>query len=41
MPEQSGPSAAIAPPIPDHSAIERVRPSPGGQIAVISASVVG
>ena len=39
-PESSGPSAAIAPPIADQSAIERVRASPA-QSAVISASVVG
>ena len=40
-PASSGPSAAIAPPRPDHSAIERVRPGPGTHSAVISASVVG
>ena len=39
-PESSGPSDAIAPPIADQSAIERVRAAPD-QSAVISASVVG
>ncbi len=39
-PEASGPSAAIAPPMPDQSAIDFVRPGPD-QSAVISASVVG
>ena len=39
-PETSGPSAAIAPPMADHSAIDFVRPGPD-QSAVISASVVG
>ena len=39
-PESSGPSAAIAPPIADQSAIDRVRAAPA-QSAVISASVVG
>ena len=39
-PAISGPSAAIAPPSADQSAIERVRPGPD-QSAVISASVVG
>ena len=39
-PETSGPSAAIAPPSADHSAIDLVRAGPD-QSAVISASVVG
>ena len=39
-PESSGPSAAIAPPIPDQSAIDLVRSGPD-QSAVISARVVG
>ena len=39
-PEISGPSEAIAPPIADQRAIERVRAAPD-QSAVISASVVG
>ena len=39
-PDISGPSAEIAPPMPDHSAIARVRPGPDHS-AVISASVVG
>ena len=39
-PTTSGPSAAIAPPIADHSAIDFVRPGPDHS-AVISASVVG
>ena len=39
-PDASGPSAAIAAPSPDHSAIERVRAAPD-QSAVINASVVG
>ena len=39
-PESSGPSEEIAPPMPDHSAIERVRAGPDHS-AVISASVVG
>ena len=39
-PESSGPSEAIAPPRPDQSAIDFVRPGPD-QSAVISASVVG
>jgi hypothetical protein len=39
-PEKSGPSAAIAPPMPDQRAIDFVRPGPD-QSAVISASVVG
>jgi hypothetical protein len=39
-PERSGPSEAIAPPIADQSAIERVRSLPD-QSAVISARVVG
>ena len=39
-PESSGPRAAIAPPIPDQSAIDLVRPGPD-QSAVINASVVG
>src|SRR5580765_5348910 len=41
MPAQRGPSAAIAPPTPDQRAIAFVRPGPGVQSAVISASVVG
>jgi hypothetical protein len=40
IPEQSGPSELIAPPIAAQSAIERVRAGPD-QSAVISASVVG
>ena len=39
-PESSGPSAEIAPPSPDQSAIDFVRAGPD-QSAVISASVVG
>ena len=39
-PDSSGPSAEIAPPRPDHSAIERVRAGPDHS-AVINASVVG
>ena len=39
-PAASGPSAAIAPPTPDHSAIERVRPGPDHS-AVMRARVVG
>ncbi len=39
-PDSTGPRAEMAPPMPDHSAIERVRPGPD-QSAVISASVVG
>ncbi len=39
-PESSGPSAEIAPPIPDHSAIDFVRGGPDHS-AVMSASVVG
>lgn len=39
-PESNGPSAAIAPPRPDHSAIDFVRPGPDHS-AVIKASVVG
>ncbi len=39
-PEISGPSAEIAPPMPDQSAIARVRAGPDHS-AVISASVVG
>ena len=39
-PESTGPSAAIAPPIPDQSAIDLVRAGPDHS-AVISASVVG
>ncbi len=39
-PESSGPSAAIAPPMPDHSAIDFVRAGPDHS-AVISARVVG
>jgi hypothetical protein len=39
-PEISGPSAEIAPPMPDQSAIAFVRGGPD-QSAVISASVVG
>ncbi len=39
-PESSGPSAEIAPPSADHSAIDLVRAGPD-QSAVISASVVG
>ena len=39
-PESSGPSEEIAPPMPDHSAIDFVRPGPDHS-AVISASVVG
>ena len=37
---ESGPSAAIAPPMPDQSAIAFVRPGPD-QSAVMRASVVG
>ena len=37
----SGPSAEMAPPVADQSAIERVRAGPGAQSAVMSASVVG
>ena len=40
-PDSIGPSAAIAPPMPDHSAIDFVRLAPGAQSAVINASVVG
>ncbi len=40
-PETSGPSAEIAPPMPDHSAIAFVRGGPDAHSAVISASVVG
>ena len=40
IPEQSGPSAEIAPPVADQSAIDRVRAGPD-QSAVISARVVG
>ena len=40
IPEQSGPSAEIAPPVAAQSAIARVRAAPD-QRAVISASVVG
>ena len=39
-PEITGPREEIAPPIPDHSAIDFVRPGPD-QSAVIRASVVG
>ena len=39
-PAKSGPSAEIAPPSPDHSAIARVRSLPDHS-AVIKASVVG
>jgi hypothetical protein len=39
-PASSGPSEEIAPPMPDHSAIERVRAGPDHS-AVISARVVG
>ncbi len=39
-PETSGPSAEIAPPSADHSAIDRVRAGPDHS-AVMSASVVG
>ena len=39
-PEINGPSAAIAPPMADHSAIDFVRPGPD-QSAAIRASVVG
>ena len=39
-PESSGPSAAMAPPSADHSAIAFVRAGPAHN-AVISASVVG
>ncbi len=39
-PASSGPAAEIAPPRPDHKAIERVRAGPDHR-AVISASVVG
>ena len=39
-PASSGPRAAIAPPSPDQSAIDRVRAGPDHN-AVISASVVG
>src|SRR3954447_26622180 len=38
-PATRGPSAEIAPPIPDHSAIDLVRPGPDHN-AVINASVV-
>ena len=40
QPESIGPSAAIAAPIPDHSAIDFVRAGPDHS-AVISARVVG
>ena len=40
IPEQSGPRAAIAPPVAAHSAIDFVRAGPD-QSAAISASVVG
>ena len=40
MPAASGPSAAMAPPTPDHSAMHLVRGGPSHS-AVISASVVG
>jgi hypothetical protein len=40
QPDSSGPSEAMAPPVPDHNAIDRVRPGPDHN-AVISASVVG
>ena len=40
IPEHSGPSDEIAPPVAAHSAIARVRAAPD-QSAVISASVVG
>src|SRR5262249_38156442 len=40
-PATSGPSAAIAPPNADHSAIAFVRASPGAHSAVMSARVVG
>ncbi len=40
-PETSGPSAEIAPPMPDHSAIAFVRGEPDAHSAVIRASVVG
>ena len=39
-PERSGPSAAMAPPRADHSAIDFVRAGPDHS-AVINASVVG
>src|SRR5512143_739078 len=39
-PDDNGPSDEIAPPIPDHSAIDRVRPGPDHR-AVINARVVG
>ena len=39
-PDTSGPSAEIAPPIADQSAIDRVRAGPDHS-AVMSASVVG
>jgi hypothetical protein len=39
-PDSNGPSEAIAPPRPDHSAIDLVRPGPDHS-AVIRASVVG
>ena len=39
-PDTSGPSAAIAPPSADHSAIDRVRAGPDHS-AAIRASVVG
>src|SRR5215211_2205688 len=39
-PAITGPNAAIAPPVPDHSAIDFVRPGPD-QSAVIKARVVG
>ena len=39
-PESRGPRAAMAPPMPDQSAIDFVRAGPD-QSAVISASVVG
>jgi hypothetical protein len=40
QPDSSGPSEAMAPPVPDHNAIDRVRPGLDHN-AVISASVVG
>ena len=40
IPAHSGPTAAIAPPTPDHRAMARVLGAPA-QSAVISASVVG
>ena len=39
-PAISGPSTEMAPPRPDHKAIDRVRPGPDHR-AVITASVVG